>query len=565
MTTTHNSNIHLLAEHIIDQIKAGEVIERPSTLLKEVLENSIDANATKIDITLVNNGMDLIEVHDNGDGMHFEDLPLAFCRHATSKLNQFEDLYNLYTYGFRGEALASIASVSKVTCRSSKKNDTASTLKIEGGEMIVHSKEENSSTDSGTSLYIKDLFFNTPVRLKFVQSKTSEKNHLNKIIRAYILTNPNITFSVKWDDKKKQIFPAVPKELMQKRISKLLLKQNEETKFHFFNGYYDYCEVDGYISYHSSRGNSGKHQYLFVNNRYIQDITLHKIILNTVAPLWNEMQTGHYIISLKVPTDQIDVNVHPNKTVIKFFQPSKIYSLVSNSIKKYIKDCEVNINTSSNEIVQSFNFEQSPEESQRRFDEKTLSYTETDFSTLHQYKTSDSQTSQRQNDYGFMTIYKSPSLHFIKIFSNQNLLLIDHERALKFILDDYLKKSHQVSSSPLLISTPIYYNQKETSVICDELSAFGIELDRLSENALALRSQPLTLNNYPLSDVLNEVFKSKNDNLEQFLSNLKRVHLQIEISEALIREMFKNIPMTILLEHNVCSVVTEAKLRSIFS
>src|SRR5690606_27531427 len=158
----------------------------PSTLLKEIIENSIDANSKNIQLQILDNGMELISLEDDGEGIAYDELPLAFARHATSKIHQFEDLYNLYTYGFRGEALASIASISRITCESTTEKET-SRFKIEGGEVLSHIKDEKRNHESGTKLYIKDLFYNTPVRLKFLQSKTSEKNQIKKILNSFLL------------------------------------------------------------------------------------------------------------------------------------------------------------------------------------------------------------------------------------------------------------------------------------------------------------------------------------------------------------------------------------------
>ncbi len=211
-------NIELLPAHIIDQIKAGEVLERPAALLKELIENSIDAGSSEIHIQIIDNGLTLLSIEDNGCGMNFDNLPKAFLRHATSKLKNFEDLYQLQTFGFRGEALASVASSARVTCISQPENLTES-----GGKIIINGGHQELLTpqkqgQKGTSLYIKDLFFNTPVRLKFIKSKTSEKAHLKKMIYSFIFSHPEIIFSVKFDDKEKEIYKKLPPQEFKKRL-----------------------------------------------------------------------------------------------------------------------------------------------------------------------------------------------------------------------------------------------------------------------------------------------------------------------------------------------------------
>jgi len=199
--------IDFLPEHLIDQIKAGEVIERPGSLIKEILENTVDAGSKKIELIIRNNGLDLISLKDDGHGMRFDDLPLAFSRHATSKIKRFEDLYSLNSFGFRGEALASIASISRLQCISftGAEND-GSEIRIEGGHTILHERRKNPGQGHGTELVIQDMFFNTPARLKFIQSQQAEKQFIRRIIYAFILSHPEIEFQVKVDDEEKEIF-----------------------------------------------------------------------------------------------------------------------------------------------------------------------------------------------------------------------------------------------------------------------------------------------------------------------------------------------------------------------
>lgn len=219
-----SQTIKLLPEHLIDQIKAGEVVERPASLIKELVENSIDAGSSKISIAIKEGGMDLISIEDDGKGMTFFDLPYAFCRHATSKIEKFEDLYGLNSFGFRGEALPSIASVSRLVCTSTPKNkEEGGRLVINGGRTESHTSFHNSS--KGTSFFVRDLFFNTPARMKFVKSAQAEKKAIKKILHSFILSNPAITFSIKWDDKEKEIYPALSKENLNKRIEQLWFKK----------------------------------------------------------------------------------------------------------------------------------------------------------------------------------------------------------------------------------------------------------------------------------------------------------------------------------------------------
>jgi DNA mismatch repair protein MutL len=341
MRTTEeiSSKIIILPEHLIDQIKAGEVIERPANLIKEILENSIDAHAKNINLHLVNEGMELISLEDDGHGMSHGDLPYAFCRHATSKIISFEDLYRLRTFGFRGEALASIAAVSKITCVSTPLDtyQSGGQIVLESGMTISHSLHKGRR--HGTSLYIKDLFYNTPARLKFIKSAQSEKNAIRKTIDSFIISHPEITFTIRYDDEDKMIYQAIKDGNHQKRIEQLFYptkkaQQDARDQVCYFEQEYEGHIVRGLISRHSVRGTSKRKQFLFANDRHFIDKQIHQLISRSMESRGWHDGPGHYYLAVKVPTSQIDVNVHPNKTYIKFLKHSLILSLISNNIKK---------------------------------------------------------------------------------------------------------------------------------------------------------------------------------------------------------------------------------------
>ena len=335
MTSTQRSPIKLLPEHLIDQIKAGEVIERPSMVLKELVENALDAKADRLNIHIINNGLDLIAVEDNGWGMPREELPHAFCRHATSKLERFEHLYQLLTYGFRGEALASIASVSRTRCLSAPKENPQEGGKIDINGGVQENPVPWSSQKSGTSLYIKDLFYNTPVRLKFIKSGTSEKLSLKRTLTSLILANPQVAFSIKWDDQDRRFHPSVSPDKMSERVAELFFNNKDKcNKLLPFSHSYNTMKVSGFLSTISSRGNSGKSHFILANGRTIYDPQIHNIILHKAEPLWPSGEKGHYFIRLDIPEEDIDVNIHPNKTRVNFFQTAEVLALVSAAIEQ---------------------------------------------------------------------------------------------------------------------------------------------------------------------------------------------------------------------------------------
>ena len=361
-----SKKIELLPEHIVNQIKAGEVVESPATLLKELIENSIDANSDKIEITISDDLTSLISVKDNGHGISKENLPLAFTRHATSKISSFSDIYQVYSFGFRGEALASIAAVSDLSCRSTYKNETCS-AEIKNGQINELSCHQ-SSQGSGTEIYIKNLFYNTPARLKFIRSRNSEINKLKKIIDAFIISNPQITFIVTAGNREKQFYPSVTVDSpIKKRIIQLINTNKKKVSVDdIFHRVFEYKshKIQFFANTKGSKGPSGKRQYLIANKRYFHDKKLHHLIMRKMSDtFWGTGNFGDYVCIIDLPADLMDPNVHPSKTEIKFVHHEYIYSALSTIIKNDqahldIKNNNHNLNIKSNYLDINLNTSQ---------------------------------------------------------------------------------------------------------------------------------------------------------------------------------------------------------------
>ena len=321
--------IRRLPEFLINQIKAGEVIERPAALVKELLENSLDAHAQHITLHLLRGGLDLIHIADDGHGMNAEDLALAFERHATSKITNFEDLYHLQSFGFRGEALASAAAVARIEGQSTPRE-----APTQGHKIILTGENQKTITPiatdrAGTQLWIRDLFYNTPARLKFVRSLASEKLALRKVLNAFLLAYPEIAFTLQWDEEDKKIYPAT--NSLAQRWEQIFPRQKECLIWQA--SYEDYA-IKGIIALEAT---SHKNPYWFCNRRYFQDKTLHQIVAQTMQNLWHG-RSGLYAVFISASPERIDVNVHPNKLTIKFANPAPLYALLSSSLKKEIEN-----------------------------------------------------------------------------------------------------------------------------------------------------------------------------------------------------------------------------------
>jgi DNA mismatch repair protein MutL len=472
-------SIQLLPEHLIDQIKAGEVIERPSALLKEILENAIDAQASEVDIHLVEGGLELIYVQDNGHGMNFDQLPLAFARHATSKIGHFDDLYKLHSYGFRGEALASAAAVSKLTCFSNPQENPSL-----GGKILIHAGVQQSHTpyedlSPGTKIYIRDLFYNTPARLKFVRSQTAEKNSLKKIIQAFLLAHPFVKFTVKWDDKAKIIYPARTPETIVERMKQVL---NSKDLTSLSREYDDY-KIRVYLSYESFKGHAGRSQLLFANERLFFDKSLSQLLLRSTEGLWPPGESGHILVFLNIPAEAIDVNVHPNKTQIKFFQSSLVYSLISGTIKSHVEAKRPSIQKDSTQQTQSLFAASS-------LLERSDAFRETPYEVEEQFNFSSVLDKPIQaQDWDLVVVSRS---YFLFQF-NQQWFVGDLRVALGRFLASLYKKNLPLRDkdiSPLLISEPFKCLKDKIRDHIPLLQSKGFDLDFLDSETIVLRAIP---------------------------------------------------------------------------
>lgn len=313
--------INVLDSSVYNHIAAGEVVERPASVIKELVENSIDAGATRIDIEIENGGINKIKVSDNGIGIDKQFVKTAFLPHATSKISKIDDLDNILTLGFRGEALASIAAVSKVLMVTKPENqDIASAIEIEGGAVL---KEYETGRTTGTTTTISDLFFNVPARKKFLKKDKSEEQEVTALVSRFILANPTIYFSYKADGK--TIFSS-PGTNLEDAIFSVYGKGavTETLKVDFSKGDY---KVFGFVGRPSFSKPNRTYQTLVINGRYVINSTISAAISNAFGEMLMKRKYPFYVLHMTLPADQIDVNVHPNKLDVRFANNSLVYSL----------------------------------------------------------------------------------------------------------------------------------------------------------------------------------------------------------------------------------------------
>ena len=322
--------INILDTLVINRISAGEVVESPFSIVKELIDNAIDAGASKINIEIKQGGIDSIIVKDNGKGIEFEDIKKAFLPHATSKIKDVDDLDSISTLGFRGEALASISNVSKTNMvTKTESSDCAYSIEVNGG---VFSEINPTSSDVGTKIEVNDLFFNTPARRKFLKKPKQEENLITNIISRYILAHPNISFKYIADNK--IIYQTVGKTL----LDAIYCVYGEETTQNIMpvDKTIGNLKLTGYVSKVGYSKPNTTYQTLMVNSRYVVDEIVSKAAYMAYEEYLMTRQFPFYVLNLTMPAVDVDVNVHPSKINVKFAYPSKIYDLVYTAIRSSI-------------------------------------------------------------------------------------------------------------------------------------------------------------------------------------------------------------------------------------
>lgn len=319
--------IQLLPDHIANQIAAGEVIQRPASAVKELLENAVDAGATKVQLIIQEAGKTLIQVIDNGKGMSETDARMSFERHATSKIQTIEDLFKIRTMGFRGEALASIAAVAKVEMKTKKASeDLGIYIEIENSAVV---KQEPCVCEVGTNISIKNLFFNVPARRNFLKSNAAEMRHIIDEFQRVALAFPAISFSLKHNDN--DVFYLEAGSLKQRIVQ--LLGNNLNSKLVTVQEQTDYMNITGFIGKPDAAKKTRGDQFFLVNNRFIKSAYLNHAVASAYKDLIPTDSFPLYVLCIDLDAAQIDINVHPTKQEIKFEDEKIVYAFVQATVK----------------------------------------------------------------------------------------------------------------------------------------------------------------------------------------------------------------------------------------
>ena len=482
-------SIHIIPEELKNKIAAGEVIERPASVVKELIENSIDAMSSEIIIDIINGGKRLIRVSDNGTGMDREDALLCFQRHATSKLLKEEDLFNIKTLGFRGEALSSIASVSNMKIMTgTKKLNIGTSIELTGGNI----KEIKEIVTSGTTIEVRDLFFNTPARKKFLKKNATELYHIIDIITKESLSHWWISFKLRSDNKlildlpsstcyDERILNIYGKEFLDKLIRIKIQDDN--------------ITMDAFISNIDNLKNTRTHQFIFINNRPIKDQLINHAVYSAYDGLIPRDKQPIFFIFLKINPEKIDVNVHPTKREVRLDDKEMFYQF----IKKHIKSALVE---KKEQFVKEF-LQKNIDIHKGLKDPQTLN-TLNNLHTKSILEVSENFELNYKTSLPFINIGDT----FIAISGKAGLTLIDFHAAHERILFERFLKGIDLTSSQLLFPKQIQLPLNEYKTIVensDILMEFGIHIEDFGQNTIIIRSLPDVLIQADIESILLDI------------------------------------------------------------
>lgn len=524
--------IQLLPDHVANQIAAGEVVQRPASVVKELLENSIDSGATSIKLILKDAGKTLIQVIDNGKGMSTTDARLSFERHATSKIRTAEDLFQLHTKGFRGEALASIAAIAHVEMKTKLEDQELGThLKIEGSKVTY---QEMTSTPKGTSVAVKNLFYNIPARRNFLKSDTVETRHIVDEFQRVSLAHPEVVFSLHHNGN--EVYSLKDSNLKKRIVSIFGAKMNE--KLVPVDEETEMISIKGFVAKPEFSKKKRGEQFFFVNNRFVKSAYLHHAVTSAFEGLLEQGAHPSYFLYLSVPTKSIDINIHPTKTEIKFDDEKALYAIlratVKHSLGQYSVAPVLDFNRDSTldtpydfskksglasapkiTIDPTFNPFKAENKNPAHFSQKKeTSSWESLYTTTEELEQQASLFQHEPEDHTNKTlqIQKKYLLSSIKsgvVLINQSLA---HQRIL---YEEFLESitSKEISSQQLLFPITISFSPAEIETLYtlkSDLESVGFVFDEFTKESVTIKGTPTSISESKITIVLEELLENTN-------------------------------------------------------
>lgn len=520
--------IKQLSKHLINQIAAGEVIERPASVVKELVENSIDAGATKISVEVTNECRDL-RIADNGSGIHPDDIMLAFSKHATSKIETDEDLFNISTLGFRGEALSSIISVAKLICITRTKDfDYGTKVECENSEV----KKVQTGCAIGTIIEVKNLFFNLPARLKFLKNAKTEFSYIQELIQTIAIAHPQISFELKNNGKTLLKttglgdLKATIKEVYSQDVVDNLREVLKTDKLSGF-------KISGFVSTPNYTRSSKKSYHIYINARPVKCMVLQKAIDTAYKNLIGNGKYPFVVLNLELPSTEVDVNVHPTKKEVRYKNTNQVFNFVYSSIDMALSNAFAQKNEFNNEAqtapraVCAFTTTKQEENDdvyvdefiQPKFLNEDVRLETPTYNTLYSSEGSQKSDFTSQNDVkqdsseNILGQYKNT---YILIEKEDGLEIVDQHIAEERFIYEKLKSQKQPASQMLFVSDVLEVSSIEAELLKDhkdKFEKFGYGIEFLKSNELIFRKVPQMLSKFNPKELLADILENLSGDL----------------------------------------------------
>lgn len=539
------SRIIQLNPILANQIAAGEVIERPASVVKELIENSLDANSTRIDISIEKGGVGLIQVRDNGGGVHPDDLLLAFDRHATSKITSGEDLEKIMTLGFRGEALASMSSVSRMKLTSARQNHAALQVSVEG---TTSPQLTPAAHPSGTTVEVRDLFFNVPARRKFLRSEKTEFDHIDELVKRMALSAFSVDFTLKHNQKMIRQYRAARTETEQsQRIASLCGTLFVENAIYFETEAAG-LKVSGWLGLPAFSRAAPDLQYFFVNHRMVRDRTVAHAIKSAFHDVMYGNRYPAYVLFLSIPPDQVDVNVHPAKYEVRFRESRLVHDFILRSIQETFTSLRPNQSPILTSVVSKEIEQNQPKEMFSKPTQQALSFNHLEkmrnYQMLQQpividtLEEASALSNENKLEYVEQKESEMPPLGFalaqlrniyILAENNEGLVLVDMHAAHERVLYEQLKQQTSIVSQPLLIPLTMTLSDREMACVLSYVETFtqlGIQIEQFSQNQIVIRQVPTILQGNHLTQLICDVISDlivyeKSSRVEEMIAHIQ--------------------------------------------
>ena len=553
--------LHKLPQSVVNQIAAGEVVERPASVVKELVDNAIDAQADKIEIKVKNGGIDMIEVSDNGFGIPRDELPFIFDAHTTSKIEKIEDLNSLVSMGFRGEALSAITSVARVNV-ASKYTEEEIANEIDFNEK-GKSSVRKTAKEKGTTVRVENLFYNIPARKKHLKTPQTEYRKIFELMNNYYLIYPNIHFVLEKDGKIVLDLPAINNskkgDITEERVGEVMNEKASNFLQVFYEG--GGVKISGYVAHPSNHKNVGSKSYMFVNNRPIWDKGIYRAVHEGFSRYIPHGQKIDFVIKIDMDPQFVDVNVHPRKEEVRFENPYRIYSTIEDAVRHTLEK-ELSFRDFSS-LRERFNKASTTlpkregvrEEKGRVYDSRNI-YTSgrsasVKDSLLFSKEILSSQVEKEETD--VRDIFQIFNKYIVIEFTDERLWVIDQHAAAERINFEKLSKGKNgLDLQNYLVPVEIVL-KKEEAIFLDEVKDFfeniGI-IYEVEDDKLKLKTVPTALSKSNLEEMFNEIF-SRQDNIDDLKKNLEKrrddllatvsCHASIRSGQKLTREEMLNL------------------------